>query len=76
MTPPPGQRPIDRHRRATELRLAAGALALLLGGGGGLIALLYGTGAAIVAVGIVLGSAALFVVTWLLLSLLHRWAES
>lgn len=66
----------DRHRSRTERTLALGGFALLALVGGTIVGLAYGLAAALAALLVIGGGAALLALTWLIVSVLVRWAAS
>jgi hypothetical protein len=61
-----------RHLNQTQVHLALGGLAIVIGVGGGLIWALYGPGAALAALGCILAAAIVFVALWFALLILER----
>lgn len=66
----------ERYRTQTERRLAAGGFGILALAGGLLLWLRYGGTTATIALAIILGSAGVLALLWLLLSLMEAWARS
>ncbi|MDA8218027.1 MAG: hypothetical protein M0Z94_10475 [Dehalococcoidales bacterium] len=65
----------ERHHRRTEQQLVLGGFALVVLVGGALVWFLYGLTPAAIAVAVVLGSGAIFVLLLAVLRALDTWAR-